>query len=204
MQELSSKINFNSLYENYRKDIPWGYVWHEEEIAIFLENYISQIGFHILDVWCWYSRLAEFFIKQEKDYTGIDIAQIPIHYNKIYFDSPFAHFYQTDIENFVSKIPFSCIIDIGCLHCIESIKQNQILTHYLDLLESNWYLFLRYFMNWNIPPLFYIEDTPIYWVEESIIQWFIEKYNLHVLFTKLDTESFDLTTRKTLLLRKLS
>lgn len=195
-------MTFEDLYKTYALDIPWWYTWYDREVVFFLNKYGSIIGDSILDIGCWYSRLASFCIENKKKYVGIDIAKTPIEYNKTHFKSNFINFFHTSIQDFDWDHFFSCIIDIWCLHCISSDDHSSILSHYFDILLPGWYIFLRYFSSAIDEPIFYIDTVPIVGITETIINNFIIEYSLSTIYSEIDTISFDLAPRKSILLYK--
>ena len=195
-------MNFDDLYKVYGLDIPWWHTWYDPEVAAFLHTYGSIIGNMILDVGCGYSRLADFCILHKKKYLWLDIAKSPIDYNKKYFQSTFVEFINGSIQDFSSEQQFSCIIDIWCLHCIPSGDHAFILSRYFEMLLPGWYIFLRYFSSSIESPLFHIDTVPIVGVMDKAIDNFIHLYDLSILHSEIDTVSFDLAARKSILLQK--
>ncbi len=195
-------MNFDDLYKTYGLDIPWWYTGYDPEVAFFLHNYGSIIGDIILDVGCGYSRLADFCITNRKKYLWIDIAKTPIDYNKKYFQSSLVEFIHGSIQDFSWEQQFSCIVDVWCLHCIPTEDHSSILSRYFEILLPGWYIFLRYFSSPLDGTIFHIDTIPIVGITDKTIDVFIHSYNLSILYSEIDADSFDLATRKTILLQK--
>ncbi len=192
---------FDLLYKKYGINIVWWSSWIEPEILYVFEKYWAMWWDNILDVGCGYSKIAEKCIRKNKRYLWIDISSIPIDYNIKKFASNNISFLTSSIIDFQYEDRFDCIIDIGCLHCIDTSQHMAILLKYDKLLQSGGYICIRFFENNEETPLFFIDNVPIWWVSRQKILSFIK--NKYTLIEEIkDTTQFDLCVRSTYILQK--
>ena len=208
--KIDNTTSFDDLYERDWRKIVWNTNQIESEILFFINNYWSDLNWYFLDVWCWYSKIPDWCVLNQKKYIWIDISTTLVEYQKRIYNLNYnINFHSIDILDFkINKSSVSCILDIWCFHFIPFNNQLWILDKYHQGLEKHGYIFIRFFTSKNLInidnnlPLFYIENIPVWWADFVFIYNFFLEYEYEFVHIMKDTTNFIMADRLTLILKK--
>lgn len=144
--EFERKNKFNSIDElyDYPHLVPWNLVKREIDVALIVDKYISK-NKKILEIGSGYGKNLDLLKNTYgyKNIVGIEYSNNAYELSKNIVDNNFLG----DITNTKYKDEtFDAIIDIGCLHCVSTDKQQTAVKEVLRIMKKNGIIISRYFL----------------------------------------------------------
>lgn len=192
MDYLKHIIRWNFYYNKVWKNVSWWYDAFDSHVMDFVNYFWYKKWDTVLDVWCWYWKNAEIFIKKWIIYTWIDFAVTSIlDAQKKYKEWKFilSNFLKFDFNG--QKFDF--IIDAWCIHVNDPCLVKDFLDKYYSILNTWWKLFIRIFKNNKKEkiPVFTIDNIlPVRWYSKKSFINYIDKNKFKINRVMLDKDYY--------------
>jgi cyclopropane fatty-acyl-phospholipid synthase-like methyltransferase len=129
---------FAQFYNQY-----WGSSYSERTFPVFEKLLLQRLpaGAHILELGCGTGHLAQKFIRQGYQVTGVDGSAAMIHYAKQ--NAPEGAWMTKDVRHFASPPAFHAAASTGTFNHIMSLEELTTIFHqvYAALLANGWFVF---------------------------------------------------------------
>ena len=168
---------FASTFSNSRKNMKW------QELDYFIDNYLSNKKFDILDIWCGNGRLLSHLEQKIDDknflYIWADSSSEMIHEaKKIHKNNDFYVLNMLNLEEFDIWKKFDFIVFIASFHHLDSLEDREIvLDEAKKLLKDNWIIFMT---NWSLDSELNYNKYLASRINDSINKFWSSDYNIKI------------------------
>lgn len=168
---------FASTFSKSRKNMKW------EELNYFIDNYLKNSGFSLLDIWCGNGRLLSHLNQNlddiNFDYVWCDASSLMIEEAKnIHKNDNFYVLNMLNLEEFNIWKKFDFIVFIASFHHLDSFEDRElVLDEAKKLLKKDWIIFMT---NWSLDSDLNYEKYINSRIENSINEYGSSDYNIKI------------------------